>query len=99
MGAFVIAADTGTPVVPVTISGAREILRDGSWFPVRGRVRITIGEPIAPEGTGWEAAVRLRERTRAAMLAQGAGPSLDAAVVVDKRRTRAGAHQDRKPGA
>src|SRR5690606_3644968 len=68
MGAFVIAAEAGIPVVPVTISGAREILRDGSWFPARGRVRIAIGEAIRPQGSGWEAAVRLREQARGAML-------------------------------
>jgi 1-acyl-sn-glycerol-3-phosphate acyltransferase len=86
MGAFVIAADAGLPVVPVTISGAREILRDGSWFPARGRVRIAVGEPIAPEGSGWEAAVSLREQARQAMLGMGAEHALDSAILVDKRR-------------
>jgi 1-acyl-sn-glycerol-3-phosphate acyltransferase len=33
MGAFVIAAGAGLPVVPVAIRGAREFLRDGTWFP------------------------------------------------------------------
>jgi 1-acyl-sn-glycerol-3-phosphate acyltransferase len=87
MGAFVIAAEAGIPVVPVTISGAREILRDGSWLPKRGRVHIEIGHPIAPQGTDWEAAVGLREQARRAMLAQGAEPALESAVLVDKRRT------------
>jgi 1-acyl-sn-glycerol-3-phosphate acyltransferase len=86
MGAFVIAADAGIPVVPVTISGAREILRDGSWFPIRGAVRIEIGEPIAAQSMGWEAAVGLRERARRAMLRQGGEASLDSPVLVDKRR-------------
>jgi 1-acyl-sn-glycerol-3-phosphate acyltransferase len=89
MGAFVIAADTGVPVVPVSIIGAREILRDGSWFPARGRVRIVIGEPIAPQGSGWEAAVSLREQARHVMLEQGTEPALDSAILVDKRRSRA----------
>jgi 1-acyl-sn-glycerol-3-phosphate acyltransferase len=88
MGAFVIAADAAIPVVPVSIEGAREILRDASWFPTRGGVRITIGKPIAPQGTGWQAAVDLRERARRVMLAQGAEPALDSTIVVDKRRER-----------
>jgi 1-acyl-sn-glycerol-3-phosphate acyltransferase len=86
MGAFVIAAQASAPVVPVTISGAREILRDGSWLPSRGRVRVVVGETIHPHGEGWEAAVRLREAARAAMLAQGSEPSLEGTVLVDKRR-------------
>jgi 1-acyl-sn-glycerol-3-phosphate acyltransferase len=89
MGAFVIAAEAGIPVVPVTISGAREILRDGSWVPVRGAVRIAIGAPIAVQGSVWEAAVELRERARRAMLAQSGEPALDSAVLVDKRRRAA----------
>ncbi|RPI47083.1 MAG: acyl-phosphate glycerol 3-phosphate acyltransferase [Betaproteobacteria bacterium] len=86
MGAFVIAADAGIPVVPVTITGAREILRDGTWLPSRGRVAIRIATPIYPHGTGWEAAVRLRDEARALMLTQGGEPALDGTAVVDKRR-------------
>jgi acyl carrier protein len=86
MGAFVIATDAGVPVVPVTISGAREILRDGTWFPTRGRVRIVIGHPIAADSSGWQAAVELREQARRAMLEQGSEPALDSAILVDKRR-------------
>jgi len=86
MGAFVIAADAGLPVVPVSIRGAREILRDRSWFPVRGRVAITISAPIAPVGSGWEAAVALREAAHAAMLAHCGEPALDAAIAAPKQR-------------
>jgi len=86
MGAFVIAADAGLPVVPTAIIGAREILRDRTWMPSRGRVTIRIGTPIFPQGSGWQAAVRLRDEARAAMLALGEEPALDNAVLVDKRR-------------
>jgi 1-acyl-sn-glycerol-3-phosphate acyltransferase len=86
MGAFVIAADAGIPVVPITIRGAREILRDKTWFPSRGAVTVTIAPPILPRGTGWEAAVALREQARAAMLASCGEPALDSAVAIDKHR-------------
>jgi 1-acyl-sn-glycerol-3-phosphate acyltransferase len=81
MGAFVAAAEAGVPVVPVVVRGTRSILREGSWFPRRGRVRVTVCPPIHPEGKGWNAAVALRDATRQAMLARvgepdlGAGPS------------------------
>ena len=64
MGAFVTAARSGAPVVPVAIQGARDILRGSHWFPYRGRIRVTISAPIAPAGEGWEVALRLRDAAR-----------------------------------
>ena len=54
MGAFVTAANTGLPVVPVTIRGPRSLLRDGSWFPHRSAVTVVVGEMKYAEGSGWE---------------------------------------------
>ncbi len=84
MGAFVTAMEAGLPVVPVAVAGSRGMLRSGSWFPHRGRLRVTIGEPIAPPpataepGENWRAALRLRERTRAQILAHCGEPDLAA---------------------
>ena len=39
MGAFVVAARAGVPVVPVGVQGTRAILRAGQWFPRRGMSR------------------------------------------------------------
>ncbi|MFZ5594620.1 MAG: AMP-binding protein [Pseudomonadota bacterium] len=68
MGAFVVAAQAGSPVVPVTIRGTRAILRADQWFPRRGAIIITIDEPIRPEGTDWSAALRLRDAARTEIL-------------------------------
>ncbi len=76
MGAFVVAAQTGTPVVPVALRGTRSILRDGSWFPRRGAVSVVIGEPLQAEGRGWAAALALREGTRAHILRWCGEPDL-----------------------
>jgi len=65
MGAFLVATRTGLPIVPVGIRGARSILRDGTWFPRWGAAAVAIGEPIAPTGGDWAAAVALRDRVRA----------------------------------
>jgi len=65
MGAFVIAAQAGVPVVPVGLHGTRTILRAEQWFPRRGTVRLTIGTPIRPQGSDWTAAVALRYAVRA----------------------------------
>jgi len=44
------------------------LLRGDSWFPRWGRVRIIAGEAIPPSGTGWRAAVELRDRVRREIL-------------------------------
>jgi 1-acyl-sn-glycerol-3-phosphate acyltransferase len=67
LGAFVIAAETATPLVPVTLNGTRSLLRDGAWLPQRSEVRVMIGEPIQPMGPGWERTLELRDATRKAM--------------------------------
>jgi 1-acyl-sn-glycerol-3-phosphate acyltransferase len=76
MGAFVAAAEAGLPVVPAAIKGARSILRADSSFPRRGRVTITFSPPILPEGTGWSAALKLRQKARQAILRNCGEPDL-----------------------
>jgi 1-acyl-sn-glycerol-3-phosphate acyltransferase len=76
MGAFVVAAQAGVPVVPLAINGTRSILRAGQWFPRRGRVRLTIAPPILPQGTDWTAAIKLRDAARAEILRYCGEPDL-----------------------
>ena len=76
MGAFVVAAQAGVPVLPVTIRGARSVLRDGSWFARRGALVITIAAPLAPQGSDWNAAVALRDAARAEILRHCGEPDL-----------------------
>ena len=76
MGAFLAAARAGVPVAPVTIRGARSMLRAGSWFPRRGQLEVIIESPITPDGDDWSAAVRLRDAARAAILRHCGEPDL-----------------------
>ncbi|HET8997434.1 MAG TPA: lysophospholipid acyltransferase family protein, partial [Acetobacteraceae bacterium] len=76
LGAFLVAAEAGVPVVPVTISGTRAVLRGGQWFPRPGAIQVRIGRALMPDGRDFAAAVRLRDRTRAAILAQCGEPDL-----------------------
>jgi 1-acyl-sn-glycerol-3-phosphate acyltransferase len=72
LGAFRAAVETGSPIVPVAIRGARHMLPDGSrWFR-RGPIDVTIGEPLRPVEQGWPEMVRLRDRTRD-FIARGSG--------------------------
>ena len=81
MGAFVAAARAGVPVVPVVMRGTRSMLPDGVWIPRPARLEVWIGEPIAPEGSDWQAAIALRDKARAAILALGGEPDAPAARV------------------
>jgi 1-acyl-sn-glycerol-3-phosphate acyltransferase len=74
MGAFVAAAESGAPVIPLTIRGTRSVLRDGQWLPRWGPIHVSIGVPQAPSGSDWRSAVRLRDAIRAEILA-GCGES------------------------
>jgi 1-acyl-sn-glycerol-3-phosphate acyltransferase len=76
MGAFRVAAEAGIPVVPVTITGTRTVLRGDQWFPRRGRIRVHIGAPLVPTGTAFEAALRLRDTARAQILSRCGEPDL-----------------------
>ena len=98
LGAFRAAVEAGTPVVPVVLRGTRSVLRNESWFPRRGIIRVRIGEAIdpssiAPERSAWERAVRLRDTTRAVMLRHCGEPDLaDSQALLDlAERTSAAA--------
>jgi 1-acyl-sn-glycerol-3-phosphate acyltransferase len=68
MGAFVSAARAGIPVIPVAINGTRSILLGRTWHPRHGRIQVSIGAPIEPDGTSWGDAVMLRDKARQAIL-------------------------------
>lgn len=83
LGAFKVAAETATPVIPVAIRGARSILRAGSWFPHRGSINIDIGKTIEPEQITaasdkdtWHVTIELRDRSREYILRHCGEPDL-----------------------
>ncbi|MEK6594014.1 MAG: AMP-binding protein [Pseudomonadota bacterium] len=76
MGAFVVAAQAGVPVVPVTLRGTRSALREGQWLFHRSRISVTFSVPIEPAGNDWNAAIQLRDATRAEILRLCGEPDL-----------------------
>ncbi|HET6493639.1 MAG TPA: AMP-binding protein, partial [Burkholderiales bacterium] len=84
MGAFVVAAQAGVPVIPVALRGTRSILREGHWLPRRGTLNVTIGAPIAPQGSDWNAAIALRDATRHEILLHLREPDLSLETVSTK---------------
>jgi fatty-acyl-CoA synthase len=77
LGAFKTAVETGVPVVPLALQGTRRLLRDGTRIPQPGEIRLWIGAPVAPQGTGWRDVVELRDRVRDAIAAHCGEPRLD----------------------
>ncbi len=65
LGAFQVAARSGTPIIPIALSGTRSLLRDVEWFPRHRRLKIRVGPPIEPRGEGWQEITRLRDEARA----------------------------------
>jgi 1-acyl-sn-glycerol-3-phosphate acyltransferase len=76
MGAFAIAASLRRPVVPVALRGLRAVLPERSWFPRRHAISVAVGEPIRPQGEGWNAAVALRDAAREQILRRCGEPDL-----------------------
>lgn len=68
MGAFAAAAQAGSAILPVALSGTREILRGDSRAPYPGKAILSIGSEIAPGGKDWKDAVRLRDEARGFVL-------------------------------
>ncbi len=77
LGAFQIAIQKGLAVTPVAMAGTREILRDESWLPRRGTVRVTVCAPIVAAGDGWQAALQMRDATRTEILKYCGEPDLE----------------------
>ncbi|MGA8679860.1 MAG: lysophospholipid acyltransferase family protein [Acidimicrobiales bacterium] len=75
-GAFVVAAGVGCPVVPIAISGTREMVPPGRRLVRHGRVHLVVGAPLHPAGSDWDAAVELGERARAAIAHDTAEPDV-----------------------
>lgn len=88
MGAFIVAAKAGVPLVPIGIHGTRSMLRAGSSFPRPSRITVVVGQPIQAEGQDWNAAMRLREEARAAILKTCGEPDLiyEAKPVLERGR-------------
>jgi 1-acyl-sn-glycerol-3-phosphate acyltransferase len=76
MGAFVTASRAKVPLVPVAISGSRNIIRGDKWFPQRGRIEVTVCAPVIPQGEGWQVALNLRDAARAEIAEHCGEPDL-----------------------
>lgn len=77
LGAFMVAARAGLPVVPVVLRGVRDFLPEGRWLPRPSRIRVIICPPIEPRGESWRDVLTLRDATREAILTRCGEPSIE----------------------
>jgi 1-acyl-sn-glycerol-3-phosphate acyltransferase len=77
LGAFMVAAHTGAPIIPVVLVGTRSLLRAGEWLPRRSQITIEIGTPICAARRDWNAALVLRAAARRSILARLSEPDAD----------------------
>lgn len=79
MGAFSTAARADLPIVPLAVRGTRNVLRDQSWRPRRGRISVSVDEAVMPPGgesDAWKRAIVMREEVRRRILRLCGEPDL-----------------------
>ncbi len=57
MGAFIVSAESGASLLPLSLRGTRSVLREGSWWPRRHPVRLQVHEPLQATAPDWQNAV------------------------------------------
>jgi 1-acyl-sn-glycerol-3-phosphate acyltransferase len=69
LGAFIAAAQAPAPVLPITLTGTRNVLPEGRWWPRHAALAVHIDAPIEPETTlePFTDAVRLRDAAQSAL--------------------------------
>jgi 1-acyl-sn-glycerol-3-phosphate acyltransferase len=68
-GLFLLAIESGMPVVPVSVTGSRHVMLKGRLMTCPGEVTLTIHEPIATSDLRRGDARGLAERVRAVVVA------------------------------
>lgn len=63
-GAFKIATENNLPVLPVALSGTREVLRSHEWLLKPNTISVTVGELIYPNENSWQEITRLQSQSR-----------------------------------
>jgi 1-acyl-sn-glycerol-3-phosphate acyltransferase len=56
-GGFVLALETGVPIVPIAVRNSRAILPRDEWRIRSGAMTVVVGEPISVEGQDRETLV------------------------------------------
>lgn len=63
-GAFRLAVETGTPILPIAVSGTRSAMAKGTFRFQRARARVHVLDPIDVTGLTLDDVASLKQRTR-----------------------------------
>jgi 1-acyl-sn-glycerol-3-phosphate acyltransferase len=63
-GSFLVAMDAGLPVVPVSITNSRKVMRKGELMVSPGEVELTIHPPVATAGLPRDQVLEFADRIR-----------------------------------
>jgi len=66
-GGFFLALERGAPIVPITITGTRELMPKGQWYARRGKVQVAFHEPAPVVGYTPETMSCLIDKVRRAI--------------------------------
>jgi long-chain acyl-CoA synthetase len=72
-GVGIIAKELNVPLVPAAIDGTYEMMRPGRLFPRPGKVTVTFGKPLSPEGLTYEQIVQRLHAEVVGLLGRGPG--------------------------
>lgn len=67
-GAFMLALKAGVPIVPISVSGSRNVQRKGSWAMRPGSILVTFHDLVATEGCTLDDRAKIMEKVRDAIL-------------------------------
>jgi 1-acyl-sn-glycerol-3-phosphate acyltransferase len=67
-GVFLMALEAGAPIIPISLSGSRHIMRKGEFAVYPGTVRVTFHDPVETRGRSIADLSALMEEVRRAML-------------------------------
>lgn len=78
LGAFLTAAETGMPVVPLILEGTRAVLRGDDRLPRAGRIVVTVESALRPKpgDEAWHEALRMASIARTIYLGKTHEPDL-----------------------
>lgn len=63
-GSFLVAVDAGLPIVPVSVSGSRHVMKKGRLRVSPGEVQVVVHEPIATAAVARAGVIELAARVR-----------------------------------
>ena len=80
MGAFKSAVEIGCAILPITLVGTRNVLRDRAWLPRHTKLSVVASPIIKPRGESWRDMVELRDAVRSQILKHCGEGAFDAVL-------------------